>query len=486
MNNDLKWIKKKYGEKVMHFCREKFSMILEYPGLLPQILAKTFAPNRFLGDDMVEISQKHSFFVKAIMSQFNQGEKKTYQSYENPFDLMHKAGYTLYECHSEGEIQAFRKFYAPNEELCTFKGGRLNRCFVFFAVRDDVAQIRREDYSMPEREDSYGTSVIGIQFDRITGCVSIKSRYNHSVTNPDATFRNDLDAIIPGLRCSFENYIRDKYNDEFVLTDDDEVTILYTRENGGKYYRFYHYVDGVYFCEDNIIIDHGKLITDYSGEKKPEYIFCIDNLDDTCLIFDVKAKRVFTYDGKENDLTNKINNKGPIRRISIHPVVNSFNKIIVVKYEDGSEYKIPIDSNWYYLDRNNKCEHVIANDGKYYEVDRINGNLQYSFGYNIIIDNGEVILDYAKRFRYRIIEFGDDLVIIDKKDNQIYGYNGVSNAMLEKINSKEIQKIIVQTELLGVGSYKIIIEYTDGQKISFTSVNGRVSEIPEIEGEKSR
>lgn len=50
-------------------------------------------------------------------------------------ELLSKAGYDFYECHIEEEIQSFRKYYAPGEELCTFNGGRLNRCYVFFAVK---------------------------------------------------------------------------------------------------------------------------------------------------------------------------------------------------------------------------------------------------------------------------------------------------------------------------------------------------------------
>ena len=42
MNNDLKIIKKKYGEKMMHFCRDLFPTILETEGLLPKLLMDNF------------------------------------------------------------------------------------------------------------------------------------------------------------------------------------------------------------------------------------------------------------------------------------------------------------------------------------------------------------------------------------------------------------------------------------------------------------
>ena len=54
MNNDLKIIKKKYGEKMMHFCRENFSTILEREGLLTQIFSNYFNENKSLYEDLKE------------------------------------------------------------------------------------------------------------------------------------------------------------------------------------------------------------------------------------------------------------------------------------------------------------------------------------------------------------------------------------------------------------------------------------------------
>ena len=124
---------------------------------------------------------------------------------ENPKDLLNKAGYILYECKTEEEVQSFKKYYAKGEELCTFNGNRLDSCYVYFAVKKDVDNIKREDYKEPKRQDQYGTSVVSIQFTKDdTHTLSIKNRYNHTVDNPDATFSNDLDNIIKGLTDSFE------------------------------------------------------------------------------------------------------------------------------------------------------------------------------------------------------------------------------------------------------------------------------------------
>ena len=51
--DDLKIIRKHYGEKMMHLCRELFPSLLETPGLLSNLLLKHFEPSRFLYDDII-------------------------------------------------------------------------------------------------------------------------------------------------------------------------------------------------------------------------------------------------------------------------------------------------------------------------------------------------------------------------------------------------------------------------------------------------
>ncbi len=48
MNEDLKRIKKKYGEDMMHLCRDLFPTILEHEGLLSKLIEENFAPNKSL------------------------------------------------------------------------------------------------------------------------------------------------------------------------------------------------------------------------------------------------------------------------------------------------------------------------------------------------------------------------------------------------------------------------------------------------------
>ena len=134
MNSDLKLIKKKYGEKMSHLCRELFPVILEQEGLLSKLLLDHFEPNHLLYEDIVKDNAVNSF-KNYIYQIIDNNQEETQESViKTPKELLSEAGYDLYECHSEEDIQKFKKYYAKNEQLCTFKGGRLNGWYVFFAV----------------------------------------------------------------------------------------------------------------------------------------------------------------------------------------------------------------------------------------------------------------------------------------------------------------------------------------------------------------
>ena len=270
MNKDLKIIKKKYGERMMKLCRELFPTLLEKEGLLSRLLLEHFEPTRFLYEDIISnelvIDFKGYIYSLVNIEEILEDEEK--DNYKTPKELLEEAGYDLYECHTEEEIQSFRKYYRENEELCTFRGNRLERCYVFFAVKKDVDNIKREDFQKPKREDLYGTSVISIQFTKDKNhTLSIKNRYNHKVNNPDATFKNNLDNIILGLTESFSRYYG---MTQAKLTNDFEIP-GYVEASDEKYYKYSHEINNIYYCPNNIIIDNfrvkrlkqNKLLIDY-------------------------------------------------------------------------------------------------------------------------------------------------------------------------------------------------------------------------------
>ena len=250
LNKDLEIIKKKYGENMMKLCRELFPSILEEEGVLSKIILSNFYPNHNLYDDIIDNKLENNF--KNYIYNMIDVSKKQEKINKTPEELFEEKGYILKECLTKDEIQEYKKYYKKEEELCTFRGNRLNSCRVFFAVKKDVSDIKREDFKEPKRQDLYGTSVISIQFTKDgTNTLSIKNRYNHSVVNPDATFSNNLDNIKEGLTYAFEKYygIIQKYkSNNFEIPN-------YVRANDGKLYKYNYEINNIYYCPNNIIID---------------------------------------------------------------------------------------------------------------------------------------------------------------------------------------------------------------------------------------
>lgn len=342
MNEDLKIIKKKFGEDMMHLCRKLFPTILEKDNNeLSTILLQSFYPNKSLCQDIISNNLTTEFRNYILRTQSINIEKKNVD--KTPKELLKQAHYTLYECHTEEEIQSFVKYYQPKEKLCTFRTNRLNDCYVFFAVKDNVNDIKREDFKCPKRQDEYGTSVISIQFTRDpTHMLSIKNRYNHTVPNPDATFSNNLDNIIPGLTLSFEKYydLKQKYINSYLDISN------YVLASDGKLYKYNYEINNIYYCSDNIIIDNYK-VKKYPKEK---YIvtdyFLIDLVNKTINLYDNNLKDTFT--STISSMKNiVINNTNEGKRVVLSLVegrdivllLDKDNKLISI--EDENIKKIP-------------------------------------------------------------------------------------------------------------------------------------------------
>ena len=120
-NIDLKWIKKHYGEKFSHLCRNLFPTILETEGLLSKLLSEHFPPSRELYDDITQNALADSF-KNYVFSLTRPKENKTKSSL-TPEELLDKAGYTLYpECQTEKDIQNFRRYYHRGSPTPLYQG----------------------------------------------------------------------------------------------------------------------------------------------------------------------------------------------------------------------------------------------------------------------------------------------------------------------------------------------------------------------------
>ena len=328
MSNDLKIIKKKYGEEMSHFCRDTFPIILEYEKLLPSILLDTFNESHNLYQDLVS-NNKLLDFKRLIYSSLESASILSLNDDLTPEQLMDKAGYILKECFTESDIQEYKKYYAKNEELCTFQGNRLDKCRVFFAVKKDVDLIQRENFSNPKRDDLYGTSVISIQFTKDgTNTLSIKNRYNHRVNNPDATFSNNLENIIPGLTNSFCKH----KNIKQTITNETNFELpSYVQANDGKYYKYNREINNIYYCQDNIIIDNYNVLK----YDKSRYLL-IDYI-----LIDLSLKKLIIYDPSlEESIQDIFNN---ITNINI--INNNTSKTIFLHNINNEQMELSISNN---------------------------------------------------------------------------------------------------------------------------------------------
>ena len=335
-SKELNRIKKLYGEKFMHLCRSLFPTLLEQEGLLTEILKSSFATNsRTLYDDIVNNDLEEEF-KNYIYSKIDvEKEKLEIIGEKTPYQLLDENGYNLYECNSEEEIQSFKKYYKSGEELCTFRGNRLNRCVVFFAVKKNVEEIKREDFNNPKREDEYGTSVMSIQFTKSqNSTVSIKNRYNHTVNNPDATYGNDLDKIAPGLTQSFEKLLSER---GLTLNRSNIEAFFfpgYIVADDGKYYKYNMELNGKYYCPGNVIIDLGNVIKLEPEKQELIDYFILDKENKTLSLYDSVISDSFIDGFKNIDSIEMANNNNSEQK----------TKTITIK-EKSSDKPITIEIN---------------------------------------------------------------------------------------------------------------------------------------------
>ena len=150
--------------------------------------------------------------------------------------------------------------------------------------------------SHPEREDEYGRSVISIQILKTGGAISIKNRYNHTVTDPDHTFNNNPDEIIPGL----SEALKQKFGVDFVVSNSKIPENYFWVHN--QLIRFNYEVNNVYFG-DNFYVN-GSDITELNDRNE----VMLDNIIlDTD--FGKKARSVLKSDRNTEELLRVINDE---------------------------------------------------------------------------------------------------------------------------------------------------------------------------------
>ena len=417
---ELKKIKKIYGEKFKNLCRGMFPVILEQDGKLLSILENNFSHNCNSLYESITKKGLETEFKNLIFEEFGKKREKSEKiEKRSPYEILDEAGYNLYECKTEDDIQSFRKYYARNEVLCTiYNGGRLNTRDCFFAVRKDVDKIERENFTNPKKEDEYSTSVLGIQFTRDARCtVEIISRYNHTVSNPNCTLGNDLDRLAPGLGQSFANLLKERgliFNNSQTKTNFEIPG--YTLASDGKYYKYNMEVNGTYYCPNNIVIENGtprEAIPFEQGMIIDK--FCIDFKNKEIKMLDDRIKDSFV-DGLQD-----------IKKMEVEKSEND-GKIIKV-YLNNKEEPVVIG-----VDKDNQ---IIKYENQY---------LQQVVGYVFLTNNTTLTeLNLPK-----LQQVGDFFLSVNNtaltelnlpKLQQVGGYFLWNNTVLKKLNLPELQQV---------------------------------------------
>ena len=110
------------------------------------------------------------------------------------------AGYGTVIFDDMESIAECKKYYQSGETICTYSDlqGRMREYHMLVAIKNGIDKIKRAEH--PQRDDEYGTSILNIQIARNGSHMSIKNRYNHTVSQPDSTLNNNLDILHPGLQ----------------------------------------------------------------------------------------------------------------------------------------------------------------------------------------------------------------------------------------------------------------------------------------------
>ena len=154
-------------------------------------------------------SELDEFQIKSICSEISASDKigvirETTQ--DEIIKDFKKAGYGTVIFDDKERIAECEKYYAQGERICTYNNlsVRMSRYHMLVAVKKDIDKIKRS--KKPQRDDKYGTSILNIQIAKDGTHMSIKNRYNHTVSECDSTLNNNLDLLVPGLQAKVLGY----------------------------------------------------------------------------------------------------------------------------------------------------------------------------------------------------------------------------------------------------------------------------------------
>lgn len=195
-------------------------------------------------------SELDEFQIKSICAEISANDtfgiiRETTQ--EEIIEDFKKAGYNTVIFDDEDKIAECKKYYAAGEVICTYNNlsGRMSQYHMLVAIKKDIDKIQRS--KTPQREDEYGTSILNIQIAKNGSHMSIKNRYNHTVSECDSTLNNNLDLLVPGLQAKVLGY----YN--IASLNKNKTYYRDITKINGVYLKYFTEVENVYF--GNFVLD---------------------------------------------------------------------------------------------------------------------------------------------------------------------------------------------------------------------------------------
>lgn len=192
-------------------------------------------------------------------------------------DIFAENGYTTVIFDDEEAISKCVKYYKNNEIICTYNNlkGRMNEYHMIVAIKENIDNIKRSDN--PQRDDEYGTSILNIQIAKNGSHMSIKNRYNHTVSQCDSTLDNDLNRISMGLQnkvLGYYGFAGLKRNNNYYrnIVNIGNVYLKYHTERNNIYFGDFvldgvhgaRYIDaGKYY----ITISKNPIVLDFQNKK---------------------------------------------------------------------------------------------------------------------------------------------------------------------------------------------------------------------------
>ena len=434
LSEELRYIKNKYGQRFMTFCKEELSDVLEIEGVLQNILDSKFANNgKTLNEDIKDEAfrdslREHIYFEKNLKYP-NKEEMDDEYLDMSPFELMEKNEYELKEVRKKEDLEEYMQYYPKEdrEELRREIEGYMNMQNIFFAKKYDIDDIYRQN--PPRRDDKYGKSLLLIRFNKnynelyeaiqemsmtspqeapiridTKADIIIRGRYNKEFENYDQTLGNNLERVAPGFAGNFIEKIGEEKGVAFNLPKPVSLKKHKYINHGGKFFRYITKGENSYLLSGGKYLANGKINDIGENQILIDGKFLVDANKSTITLVDQKSTDCFVNTFRENVNEINVGNRD----------VKGNKEIIVKKLEENQSdlatVRIKVNKNNEIIEYENPTMHYIESSN-FLKGNKTLQNIALpnitSVGDNFLADAGESL---RKIDAEKLVNIGDNFL----------------------------------------------------------------------------